>query len=162
MVQDGGGVIEFFDSLNSVADLGQFFYTTGKAPLSKWCRLISREFGQFGVRTYNLVIGTTPSKKLSWLKRFLEMVGLEKSLAWLFDTRRLGTPDDVAEMAINLATHNYWMSGTSIDLHGGYCGVNLTEDDDFRGTTHKLYQLLHGDEINPTHVVDAGGDAYAI
>lgn len=147
MLADGGGKIFTLDSLNSVAPLGQPFYVLGKSPLRQMCRLISHQYAPFGIRTYNLVVGTTPSDKESWLDRFSEFPDLRRALEWVYATNRLGDPDDVAKLIVNFAVNDFWTTGVDLDLTGGFLGVPLAENDGVQATVMKIYDAVHSSRV---------------
>jgi hypothetical protein len=130
MLADGGGTLVTFDSVNSIAPLAQWAYNCGKAPLRNLVRDITAAYGKRGLRAYNLVLGTVPSKKQSWLDRFaLYGEDLLEAIGMLYALGTVGRPDDVGKFVVDLCSKKYWMTGCDLQLNGGWTGVPLNLGD---------------------------------
>ena len=99
----------------SVATLGGAHYTTSKAAVLGFTRAVAKEVAPFGITVNAICPGLIDS----------EMVRLECSLETIaayektFPVPRLGTPAEVASLALFLVTEADYITGASIDINGG-------------------------------------------
>lgn len=99
----------------SVSTLGGAHYTAAKAAVLGFTRAVAKEVAPHGI-TVNavcpglidtaMVRATTPPERIA---------GYEKS----FPIPRLGTPKEVADLVLFLATDAAYITGASIDINGG-------------------------------------------
>lgn len=99
----------------SVSTLGGAHYTTSKAAVLGFTRAVAKEVAPFGITVNAICPGLIDS----------EMVRLECSLETIaayektFPVPRLGTPAEVASLALFLVTEADYITGASIDINGG-------------------------------------------
>lgn len=86
-------------------------YATSKAALASLTREMAADFGPFGIRVNSIAPGEIDTALLS--------PGTEEIVAQL-PMRRLGTPDEVAEMIFFLcSTKSSYVTGSEIHINGG-------------------------------------------
>ena len=99
----------------SVSTLGGIHYTTAKAGVLGFTRALAKEVAPFGITVNAVCPGLIDT----------EMVRLECSPERLsayeasFPIARLGTPDEVAQLILFLATDAAYITGASLDINGG-------------------------------------------
>lgn len=123
MIRQGGGSILFTSSTSSLGgDVAQFSYGASKAMVNWYVKTIATSFGKQNVRCNGIVPGViqTPSM-LAWAND--EMIA---AFLKLMHVPRLGVPDDIASLALYLASDEaaylngglyYAEGGMSAPLH---------------------------------------------
>lgn len=124
MVEQERGAIVNVASVNAIGYYGNEAYSAGKAGLLSLTRSLAVRYGPDGVRCNAVVPGTirTPI----WDARVAAEPGrLEKVARW-YPMGRLGTPDDVANAVMFLASDEAgWITGAALPVDGGLLAGNL-------------------------------------
>lgn len=139
--QQRGGSILFTSSTSSMAgDVAQFSYGASKAMVNWYVQTIATTFGRKGIRCNGIVPGVieTPAKK-AWASK-----AMDDAFMKLHNTPRQGTPEDIAAMAVFLASDE-----------AGYCNGALYKVDG--GITASLpFAQLQRDFLLPAEPATAG------
>lgn len=118
MVPQGGGVVLNISSVHEViAWSGYSAYTASKAGLGMMTKTLAQEAAPHGVRVLALAPGAirTPINQSVWS----DPAGL-KDLQEKIPLKRLGTPEDVARMAVVLVSDvSSYVTGTTVFVDGG-------------------------------------------
>jgi NAD(P)-dependent dehydrogenase (short-subunit alcohol dehydrogenase family) len=124
----GGGSIIFVSSVQGYQGLpGCVPYAAAKAGLVAAARTLSNEVGERGIRVNAIVPGTIDTPML---QRDLAPMNLEERDAFLDrvraanSLRRIGEPDEVAAVAVFLASDaSSYVTGAAITVDGGFLAV---------------------------------------
>jgi 3-oxoacyl-[acyl-carrier protein] reductase len=92
-------------------------YAVAKAAVQLLTQDVALQAGPFGIRANCIA----PETILTEDNRRRIPIDLQSKLAEMHATRRLGTPEDVAQAALFLIDRNQsgWITGAVLDLHGG-------------------------------------------
>lgn len=118
MIEQGGGSLITISSVNALWSIGEFGYSAAKAGLIQFTRNIAVTYGPRGVRANVICPGTiaTESGAAYWDRK---AGAKEKLLKW-YPLRRLGSPEDVALMALYLASdESSFVTGAVMVIDGG-------------------------------------------
>ncbi|MGC8640657.1 MAG: SDR family NAD(P)-dependent oxidoreductase [Isosphaeraceae bacterium] len=118
MIEGGGGSLVTMSSVNALWSIGEFGYSAAKAGLIQFTKNIAATYGPQGIRANVICPGTiaTASGGAYWDQK---VGGKEKLLKW-YPLRRLGRPEDVAFMALYLASdESSFVSGATLVIDGG-------------------------------------------
>jgi 3-oxoacyl-[acyl-carrier protein] reductase len=118
MKQRGGGVIITIGSTagRRAHEKSPVPYAAAKAGIALLTQDVAAQAGPFGVRANCLA----PETILTARNRAQIPNDLQATLAGMHPLRRLGTPDDVAQAAVFLASdHASWITGVVLDVSGG-------------------------------------------
>jgi NAD(P)-dependent dehydrogenase (short-subunit alcohol dehydrogenase family) len=118
MIAGGGGSIVTVASVNALWSIGEFGYSAAKAGLISLTRNIAVTYGSKGVRANVICPGTVESEAGGdyWDRK---VGGRERLLAW-YPLGRLGRPEDVASMALYLASdESSFVTGATMVIDGG-------------------------------------------
>ena len=118
MVQSGGGSIINISSVNAFWSIGEVAYSAAKAGLISLTQNIAVRYGAEGIRANVICPGTilTPRGASYWTER---AGSIEKLKRW-YPVGRLGKPEDVAHLALFLASdESSFASGSVYVLDGG-------------------------------------------
>jgi NAD(P)-dependent dehydrogenase (short-subunit alcohol dehydrogenase family) len=117
MLKQGGGVILFTSSCSSLGgDIAQFSYGATKAMVNWYVQTIATTFGKQGIRCNAILPGViqTPSQK-AW-----STPEMDKEFLELQNVPRLGLPEDIAALALFLASDEAaYINGTHYRCDGG-------------------------------------------
>jgi NAD(P)-dependent dehydrogenase (short-subunit alcohol dehydrogenase family) len=117
MLPNGGGSIIFTSSTSSIGgDVTAFSYGASKAALNWYVQSIAATFGKRGIRSNGILPGViqTPAMR-GWTTPEME-AGFHE----IMNTPRLGEPDDVAAMAVYLASdESRYINGVLYRVDGG-------------------------------------------
>lgn len=118
MVKRGGGVIVLVGSLcGHQAWHGYAHYCSAKAGLEMLAKSIAVELGGDGVRCNTIVPGTIDTPLTDAVVTDAES---SQRLIERTPAGRLGTPDEIAKLAVWLAEAPSFLNGASIVIDGGY------------------------------------------
>jgi NAD(P)-dependent dehydrogenase (short-subunit alcohol dehydrogenase family) len=118
MIAGGGGSIITVSSVNALWAIGEFGYSAAKAGLISLTKNLAVTYGPRGVRANVICPGTIDTERggAYWDRR---AGGKEKLLKW-YPLGRLGRPEDVANLAVYLASdESSFMTGATLVLDGG-------------------------------------------
>jgi len=92
---------------------GQINYGASKAAVEAFTRSVAIEVGPLGIRVNTIAPGPTQSGYIS--------AELEEELREMIPLRRIGEPEDIADMAVFLASAQArWVTGEVIKVSGGH------------------------------------------
>lgn len=118
MIRDGGGSMVFVSSVNAFWSIGEFGYSAAKAGLISLAGNIAVTHGPQGVRANAICPGTIDTERGG--AYWDEKAGAKEMLLKWYPIGRLGTPEDVAALALYLASdESSFMTGATLVLDGG-------------------------------------------
>ncbi|GGS89554.1 SDR family NAD(P)-dependent oxidoreductase [Nonomuraea spiralis] len=134
MAARGSGSVVNIGSINASAYYGNDAYSAAKAGLESLTRSLAVRYGRAGVRV-NLVAPATIRTPI-WNERLARDPALMERLARWYPLGRIGSPEDVANAVLFLASAEAaWITGTVLRVDGGLSAGNaqlvtdiLTED----------------------------------
>ncbi|MDP7275004.1 MAG: SDR family NAD(P)-dependent oxidoreductase [Planctomycetaceae bacterium] len=118
MIASGGGSLVNVSSVNALWAIGETGYSAAKAGLISLTKNIAVRYGRDGIRANVICPGTIGTQRC--LDYWQQKAGaLEKLLPW-YPLQRLGDPEDVAWLAIFLASdESAFITGATIPVDGG-------------------------------------------
>jgi meso-butanediol dehydrogenase/(S,S)-butanediol dehydrogenase/diacetyl reductase len=125
MIERGGGIILNVSSVNGISFFGNEAYSAAKAGLENLTKSIAIQFGADGIRCNAVAPGTIATE--SWEDRKVEDPLILEKLARSYPLGRVGTPSDVADALLFLASDAAsWITGIVLPVEGGVLSGNLT------------------------------------
>ena len=123
MIERRSGVIVNIASVNGLAYAGNEAYSAGKAALINLTQSIAVRYGRYGVRCLAIAPGSIATA--AWDERVArEPDVLERLVKW-YPLRRIGSPEDIANAALFLASDEAsWITGTVLRVDGGLLAGN--------------------------------------
>jgi NAD(P)-dependent dehydrogenase (short-subunit alcohol dehydrogenase family) len=122
MVAKGWGrVITIVSDSGRTGDAGMAAYSASKAGAAGFTRTIALENGRHGITANNIALGTmrTPLTEAMWADA--DNNPTAKAMMRRYVIRRPGLPEDVAPMAVLLASpESAWITGQTIPVNGGF------------------------------------------
>jgi 3-oxoacyl-[acyl-carrier protein] reductase len=118
MIRGGGGSLIYVSSVNALWAIGEFGYSAAKAGLISLAKNVAVTYGPQGIRSNVICPGTIETERGAayWDRK---AGSRERLLKW-YPVRRLGKPEDVAALALYLASdESSFMTGSAIVLDGG-------------------------------------------
>jgi 3-oxoacyl-[acyl-carrier protein] reductase len=112
-------VVTVVSDAGRVGDAGVAAYAAAKAGAAGFTRAIAAEVGRHGVTANAIALGTirTPPTEAFWAG---DDVDRQRAILRRYAIRRPGDPDDVAAMAVFLASPAAaWITGQTYPLNGG-------------------------------------------
>ena len=118
MAARGGGAIVLISSISAfVGNSGIGTYGVSKAADMQLARNLAVEYGPKGIRTNCIAPGIV---KTYFAEALWKDPKMEAAVAGQIPARRFGEPDDVAGVAVMLASEaGAWMNGTTVTVDGG-------------------------------------------
>jgi len=118
----GGVVLNIASQLGSVTSAGGAAYSASKAALISLTRSITVDHAAEGIRAVSLSPGAIMTSRLT--SRYGSEKAVSDALAGRHPIGRLGTPQEVAEAALFLASGNAaFFTGVDVIMDGGYTAV---------------------------------------
>ena len=115
MMKRGSGNI---GSVNAKTMVGSDAYSVAKAGLHALTRAVAVRYGSSGIRCNTVVPGSIATEV--WLQRAERNPKVFQDLKPWYPRGRIGTPTDIAEAVVFLASsRSEWMTGTEIVIDGG-------------------------------------------
>ncbi len=121
MIDAGWGrLVTIVSDAGRTGDAGGAAYSAAKAGAAGLTRALARENGRYGITANNISLGTmrTPATEPVWADPDNDMArGILRS----YVVRRPGDPDEVASLAVYLASDQAgWITGQTYPLNGGF------------------------------------------
>lgn len=117
------GVVVNIASVNGLAHYGNEAYSAAKAGLISLTRSLAVTLGPRGVRVNAIAPGTVVTP--IWDERLARDPGVLDGATRWYPLARLGTPQDIANAAVFLASPEAsWISGTTLVVDGGLSAGN--------------------------------------
>jgi NAD(P)-dependent dehydrogenase (short-subunit alcohol dehydrogenase family) len=123
-MQHAGSSVVNISSVNALMGLGkEHVYSSMKAAILGLSRSMVGEFSPHGIRINCICPGTIVTER--WKTRFAQDPEMEQRLTKLYPIGRLGSPEDVANAALFLASDEAsFITGAVLTLDGGLTAVN--------------------------------------
>jgi NAD(P)-dependent dehydrogenase (short-subunit alcohol dehydrogenase family) len=118
MIRGSGGSLIYDSSVNALWAIGELGYSAAKAGLISLAKNIAVTYGARGIRANVICPGTIATERgaASWDQK----AGSREKLTKWYPLRRLGTPEDVAYLAVYLASdESSFVTGSTIVIDGG-------------------------------------------
>jgi 3-oxoacyl-[acyl-carrier protein] reductase len=115
-----GRIITIISDAGRTGDASMAAYGAAKAGAAGLTRSVARENGRHGVTVNNIALGTmrTPVSEAFWAEPDNPRA---KAILQPYTIRRPGTPDDVAAVAVFLASAQAaWITGQTYPVNGGF------------------------------------------
>lgn len=136
MTRPGGSVINISAPQSVMPMMLQAHVCAAKAGVDMLTRVIAKEWGPEGVRVNAIIPG--PIEDTEGMDRLAPSAELEDTLKQTIPLRRYGTKDEIADMAMFLASpHAAYVTGTIIPVDGG---LTLGGAEGLEGTIAAAYQ----------------------
>ena len=118
MIARGAGNIINIGSVNAKTMVGSDAYSVAKAGLHALTRAVAVRYGSSGIRCNSVMPGSIATDV--WLHRAERNPNVFQDLKPWFPRGRIGTPTDIAEAVVFLASsRSDWMTGTEMIVDGG-------------------------------------------
>ncbi|MFN7996566.1 MAG: glucose 1-dehydrogenase [Bryobacteraceae bacterium] len=118
MIEDGGGSIVNLSSVNALMGLSLTAYTASKGGVEAMSRLLAVEYAPKGIRVNCICPGTIMTENSKAI--YAERPGLEEQVTKMYPMGRVGTPQDIAECALYLASDSSsFVTGARFVVDGG-------------------------------------------
>jgi meso-butanediol dehydrogenase / (S,S)-butanediol dehydrogenase / diacetyl reductase len=123
MIERRSGVIVNIASVNGLAYIGNEAYSAGKAAMINLTQSIAVRYGHSGVRCVAVAPGSIATP--AWQERVEKEPDVFDRLVKWYPLRRVGTPEDVANAVLFLASDEAsWITGTVLRVDGGLLAGN--------------------------------------
>jgi meso-butanediol dehydrogenase / (S,S)-butanediol dehydrogenase / diacetyl reductase len=123
MIRCGGGSLINISSVNGLWAMGEFSYSSAKAGLISFTKNVAVNYGPQGIRANVICPGTIETERVSayWDQK----TGAREKLVKWYPVGRLGQPEDVAHMAVFLASdESSFITGSTMVVDGGLLAGN--------------------------------------
>ena len=118
MIRSGGGSVINTSSVNGIWAIGEFGYSAAKAALISLTKNVAVTYGSQGIRANVICPGTIDTDRGG--SYWDDKIGGKEKLTKWYPVGRLGTADDVASLALYLASdESSFVSGAEIVIDGG-------------------------------------------
>jgi 3-oxoacyl-[acyl-carrier protein] reductase len=114
----GGNIINIGSGVSTAQPAGSAIYTATKSAVDSITRVLSKELGPKNIRVNSInpgMVNTEGSRSAGFIGSETEKVFVERT-----PLGRVGTPDDIAQVASFLASEeSHWLTGELISASGG-------------------------------------------
>jgi NAD(P)-dependent dehydrogenase (short-subunit alcohol dehydrogenase family) len=119
LLEDGGAIVNNSSASSRIAPPGYSAYGPSKAALSSWTRYLAKELSPRKIRANTVSPGPIHSNIGDGV--FDKHPEYIKPLADQTILGRIGAPDDVAKVIVDLLSDNFgWVTAQDIDVSGGF------------------------------------------
>lgn len=142
LMADGGGRLVHMSSVNGLTGIGLTAYSAAKSGILGFSRVVATQYGSHGIRSNVICPGTIDTKSRREEMEEHQQQSVEQKWLDQYALRRLGKPDEVADVALFLASDlSSFVTGTKVVVDGGLVGgldqglqqtVYDVDDDPFR------------------------------
>jgi len=115
--RQSGKIVNLASDAGKVGEPRQAVYAGAKGAIIAFTKSIAKEAGRYGINVNAVCPSMTKTEAVS------EMLSeeFEKRVVKAYPMRRLGTPEDIANMVLFLASDRAsWVTGQAISVNGGY------------------------------------------
>lgn len=120
LMRDGGSIINLASTFAHVGRPGQAVYSATKGALLALTRTMAIDHAAHGIRVNSLSPGAIATERL--VKRHGSLARANEVMGPLHPLGRIGTPEEIAEAALFLASsRSSFMTGADLRPDGGYC-----------------------------------------
>jgi len=113
-----GRLITIVSDAGRVGEPGLEVYSAAKAGAAGFMRAVAKSMGRYGVTANSISIGTTRTPAVADVTEDAER---SRRMLAHYPIRRFGEPDDIANMALFLASDaSSWITGQTYAVNGGY------------------------------------------
>ncbi len=118
MIASGAGNIINIGSVNAKTMVGSDAYSVAKAGVHALTRAVAVRYGSRGIRCNTVVPGSIATEV--WIQRAERNPKVFEDLKPWYPRGRVGTPNDIAEAVVFLASsRSEWMTGSEMIIDGG-------------------------------------------
>ena len=118
MIRGGGGSIINTSSVNALWAIGEFGYSAAKAALISFTKNVAVKYGSQGIRANVICPGTIDTERGG--SYWDQKAGAKENLLKWYPLGRLGRPEDVANLALYLASDEAsFVTGATMVIDGG-------------------------------------------
>lgn len=122
--QKSGRIVNIGSDAGRIGENYQAVYSAAKGAVISFTKVIAQEVGRYGI-TANVVcpsITVTEANKEILEKQYLKDEETTKKVLSLYPLRKLGKPEDIADMVVFVASDRAGhLTGQTISVNGGYC-----------------------------------------
>ena len=118
-MEDGGSIVNTSSTSKTGSFVGYSVYGSLKAALSSWSRYLAKELGSRKIRVNAVSPGPTHTNFGDGV--FDKHPEFVKPLADQSPLGRIGTPDDIGKVIVNLLSDDFgWVTAQDIEVSGGH------------------------------------------
>lgn len=126
MAEAGGGNVQFISSISGIEAGSLAPYAAAKAALISYSKTLAVSLARKGIRVNTIAPGSIEFEGGLWAKMKSERPETYKAVLGAIPWGRLGTPEEVADVAVFLASDRArWVTGVCICVDGGQHKGNL-------------------------------------
>jgi NAD(P)-dependent dehydrogenase (short-subunit alcohol dehydrogenase family) len=119
LMESGGGIVNISSATSRIAPPGYSVYGPTKAALSSWTRYLAKELAPRKIRVNTISPGPTHTNLADGAfdrhPEHIKPLGEQTALG------RIGLPQDVAKVVVNLLSDDFgWVTAEDIGVSGGY------------------------------------------
>jgi len=145
MIDRRAGVIVNIASVNGLGYFGLEAYSAAKAGLISLTRALATRYGPYGIRVNAVAPGSVVTP--AWDKSIAVDPDILERLRKWYPLGRMGTPDDVADAVLFLASEQAaWITGVVLPVDGGLTAGNGVMTRELLSRTKEPFAPLGGGE----------------